>query len=196
MMADKILVLGSSSPFRKSLLDRLHLAYTIAHPQIDETAEPGENAPNLVRRLALQKAEAVATQFNDALVIGCDQVAELNGRVLGKPADHDDAVAQLQAACGQTMVFHSALCLFDTDTRQYQLAVVPVNVTFKSLTRAQIENYLVKDGPYNCAGSIRTERLGIALIEKMQSADPTAIMGLPLITLIGMLQDKGIDVLG
>jgi MAF protein len=190
------LILASSSPYRKELLDRLAIAYQIAHPNIDETAQPGENAYALVKRLALCKAQAVAEKFNNALIIGCDQVATFNEHILGKPKDHADAVRQLRLLSNQSVVFLSALCLYNSLNKLHQLDVVPFCIDFRKLSDSQIENYLRKDKPYHCAASIKSERLGIALFAKTQSDDATSILGLPLIRLVEMLRNEGVDVLG
>ncbi len=189
------LILGSSSPYRKKLLDRLGIEFQVANPDIDETAKPNESAQALVERLALEKATVIAKQYKDALIIGGDQVAVIDQQILGKPRNHAHAVEQLQLSSGKTVKFLSALCLLNSKTGQHQLSVVPFSISFKILTDLQIENYLRKDKPYNCAGSIRAESMGVALFEKMQGDDPTALMGLPLIRLTEMLKQEGVDVL-
>lgn len=187
------LVLASSSRYRKALLDRLGLPYASVSPDIDESALPGEIPDVTVRRLALSKAQRVAADFPEALIIGSDQVAVLEGRVLGKPGNHDAAAAQLQAMSGSETLFHTALVLFDAASGRSDSAVVPTKVRMRTLSAAQIERYLRRDEPYDCAGSAKIEALGITLVESVHSSDPTALIGLPLIALTGMLQRAGIE---
>jgi len=189
------LVLGSSSPFRRQLLDRLGLEYSCDSPEIDETRLENESAQELVVRLAEAKARAVAARHPGALVIGSDQVAVLDDEVLGKPGGHDKAFAQLQAASGKEVIFHTGLCLYDSANDQAQLVRVPFKVKFRRLSDAQIDSYLQREQPYNCAGSFKSEGLGIALFTAMEGEDPNALIGLPLIQLITMLEKAGLHVL-
>lgn len=195
-MMTRTLILGSTSPYRRELMERLKIPFTTAAPDIDETRLDGESARDMVLRLSLAKARKVAEQYPDALIIGSDQCAVLHDAVIGKPGNHDNAVKQLQNASGQTVAFLTGLCLFDSNSGHYQLDVVPFSVDFCELTDAQINHYLHKDQPYNCAGSFRSESLGITLFKRMYGDDPTALMGLPLIRLSQMLQQAGIDLLG
>ncbi|MFO1371796.1 MAG: Maf family protein [Candidatus Competibacteraceae bacterium] len=189
------LILASTSPFRRELLARLGLPFTVQAPDADETRYPGEAAPALVARLAEQKAQAVARHEPTALVIGADQVAVLEGEILGKPGDYARATAQLQRASGQTVIFYTGLCLLDGASGQRQRAVEPFQVVFRPLTPKQIAGYLRREQPYNCAGSFKSEGLGVALFERLQGDDPTSLIGLPLIRLIRMLEVAGVAVL-
>jgi len=189
------LILASTSPFRRELLDKLGLTFATASPEIDETPQPGESAADLVARLAEAKARAVAAEHPDTLIIGSDQVAVLGEEILGKPGQHDRAVAQLQAASGQAVTFLTGLCLFNSGTSQARTVIEPFKVVFRELSDAQIENYLRREQPYNCAGSFKSEGLGIALFRRLEGDDPNALVGLPLIRLIEMLEREGLDVL-
>ena len=189
------LILGSTSPYRRELMQRLAIPFETAAPDIDETRFDGESARDMVLRLSLQKAQAVAAQYPDALIIGSDQCAVLNEQVIGKPGSHDNAVKQLQNASGQTVAFLTGLCLYDSRDGSYQLDVVPFAVDFRELSYAEIDAYLHKDQPYNCAGSFRSESLGITLFKRMHGDDPSALMGLPLIRLSQMLKQAGVDLL-
>jgi len=189
------LVLASTSPYRKALLDRLHIKYLCDSPDIDESPLQDESVENMVLRLARLKAEAVAGKHRDALIIGSDQSAELNGEALSKPGNFDNAVKQLQKAAGKRIVFQTGLCLLNTQNGNVQTACVPYTVVFKPLTQDMIEHYLRKEQAYNCAGSFRSEGLGIALFEKFEGDDPNALIGLPLIKLIAMLENEGFSVL-
>jgi septum formation protein len=189
------LILASTSSFRRELLARLGLPFTVAAPNVDETSRPGENAPALVARLAESKAIAVARQQPAALIIGSDQAAVLDGAMIGKPGDHEQAVAQLQRAAGRTVVFYTGLCLLDSASDQRQIAVEEFRVVFRALTPAMIEAYLQREQPYQCAGSFKSEGLGIALFERLEGADPTSLIGLPLIRLTRMLEAAGVMVL-
>lgn len=186
------LVLASSSPYRKQLLERLGLAFSTVSPDIDETALPGETPDALVERLAEQKARAVG-ELHQGLIIGSDQVATIDDDILGKPGNHELAVAQLTRLSGNRVTFHTGLCLLDTAHHEAQLDVVPFTVQFRELSAAQIERYLHAEQPYNCAGSFKSEGLGITLFEKMLGEDPTALVGLPLVKLTEMLSSAGID---
>jgi septum formation protein len=185
------LVLGSTSPYRRELLQRLGLPFTIAAPDIDESALPGETPAELVRRLAENKARAVG-KAHAGLIIGSDQVATTGEDILGKPGSHVRAVEQLHQLAGRTVTFHTGLCLLDTAKNTLQLDVVPFSVEFRQLSAAQIERYLRREQPYNCAGSFKSEALGITLFTRMHGDDPTALVGLPLIRLTDMLAVAGI----
>ena len=189
------LVLGSTSPYRRELLQRLHLPCEVAAPDVDETALPGEAPRLLAERLALAKARAVARNFPHAVVIGSDQVADLNGLPLGKPGTHERAVAQLRQLRGQTVVFQTAVAVVCLESGFEQSSLAAVRVTFRDLSDAEIENYLRAEQPYDCAGSAKSEGLGKALIERMETDDPTSLIGLPLIALTGMLERAGLPVL-
>jgi septum formation protein len=190
-----MLVLGSSSPYRRELLARLRLPFETAAPDLDETPEPGEAPLALARRLALAKARAVAALHPQAVVIGSDQVADLEGHPLGKPGTHERAVAQLQQMRGRTVVFHTAVAVVCAATGFEQLDVAPVRVKFRMLANEEIEAYLQAERPYDCAGSARSEGLGVALLDAIDSDDPTALVGLPLIRTCRMLRAAGIKVL-
>ena len=190
------LILASSSVYRRELLQRLRLPFECVSPAIDESARPDETPATTAVRLALEKARAVAAAHPQALIIGSDQVAELDGTPLGKPGNHANAVCQLRAMRGQRVVFHTALCLLDAASGRHQLENAVTTVQLLALTDAQIERYLQLEQPYDCAGSAKVESLGIALAEKITSDDPTALIGLPLIILVSMLKREGIEVLG
>ncbi|MDR3352099.1 MAG: Maf family nucleotide pyrophosphatase [Zoogloeaceae bacterium] len=189
------LVLASSSPFRRELLARLGVAFQILHPEVDESPLPGEAPEALALRLSEAKARAVADAFPDALVIGSDQVASVGGRTYGKPGTHDKAVAQLRALSGKTVHFHTGLCLLDTRATPAisYLRCVPTLVTFRELTEARIEAYLEREPAYHCAGSAKSEGLGIALIARLEGSDPNALVGLPLIALCDLFLEAGFD---
>lgn len=189
------LVLASTSPYRRSLLDRLKIDYVCDSPDIDESPLPGEFIEDMVVRLAVSKARAVAVRHPDALVIGSDQSAELNGRALDKPGNFENAMAQLRQASGQRIVFQTGLCLLNTGSDHQQTACVPYTVVFRELSSEKIERYLNKEQPYNCAGSFKSEGLGITLFEKFEGEDPNALIGLPLIRLIGFLENEGFEIL-
>ncbi|MCK5092800.1 MAG: septum formation inhibitor Maf [Gammaproteobacteria bacterium] len=189
------IILGSTSPYRKELLQRFDLAFESAAPDIDESRLAGETPQALVARLAEQKARAVAESYTDALVIGSDQVAVLNNEVLGKPGNHEKAVVQLEKASGETVAFYTGLCLYNTSSKNLQVDVIPFNVIFRKLTRDQIENYLKAEQPYDCAGSFKSEGLGVALFERMEGEDPSALIGLPLIRLCRMLEQEGVKII-
>lgn len=189
------LILASSSIYRRELLERLQLPFLIVSPEVDETPQPGELPDQTALRLAQEKARKVALTHPDALIIGCDQVATLDGRQLGKPLTHDNAVSQLRLMRGRTVTFHSALCLLNAANGHLQSEVVPYQVCFRNLSDVQIHGYLEKEQPYHCAGSAKSEGLGIVLIEWMRGDDPNALIGLPLIKLVGMLQNEGVAVI-
>ena len=190
-----MLVLASTSPYRRELLARLGVPFETAAPDVDETPLPGESPDATAERLSLAKARAVAEKFPDALIIGSDQVALLEGRQLGKPGNFDNAFAQLQAMRGKALEFHTALTLLNGKTGTVQTATVPVRLVMRDYSDAQITAYLHKDQPYNCCGSAKSEALGIALIARYETEDPNALVGLPLIKLTEMLAREGLDVL-
>ena len=194
-MPSKQLALASTSPFRRELLARLGLPFETASPDVDEMHQPGESAQGLVLRLAEAKARAVATRYPDALIIGSDQVASIGGQLLGKPGDRAHAIAQLELASGRTALFRTGLCLLDAASGRAQVHCEPFKVHFRQLTRGQITDYVDREQPLNCAGSFKSEGLGIALFERLEGADPNALIGLPLIRLIDMLANEGVDVL-
>lgn len=189
------LILASSSPYRRELLERLQLPFSVISPDIDETPLSAEAPEQTALRLAQAKARKVAEQHPQALIIGCDQVATLDGLQLGKPITHENAVKQLKLMRGRSVVFHSALCLYNAELDQMQAEVVPYEVSFRQLSDSQIENYLRKEQPYQCAGSAKSEGLGIAVIASMHGSDPNALIGLPLIRLIDMLEQQGVSVI-
>jgi len=182
------LILGSTSPYRKALLERLKIPFTTAAPHIDESPEENEKPEVLVRRLAVAKAREIARTEKEALIIAGDQVAVCGDTILGKPGSRDRAIKQLQHISGQTIVFETAVCLLDAKTDFYQLERVPFTVYFRVLNIRQIENYLDREDVLNCAGSFKSEGLGITLCERFSGDDPTALIGLPLIRLTGMLE--------
>jgi septum formation protein len=195
------LVLASTSPFRQDLLRRLQYPFTVMAPDVVEDTWPGEDPDRLVRRLSRMKAEAVAAVLRSrgtagsgapVLVIGSDQVAVLDGERIGKPGDRYHAALQLQRASGRVVQFLTGLCLCDVATGRVQSDVVPCAVTFRALTGDQIERYLTCDEPFGCAGSFKSESLGIALLSRLEGPDPTALIGLPLIRLVDMLQHEGV----
>lgn len=187
------LILGSTSRYRRELLTRLRLPFEVEAPGIDETPRPGEAPAALARRLALEKARAVAARHPQDVVIGSDQVADLAGEPLGKPGDHARAVAQLQRMSGQRVVFQTALAVVRQDTGFEAVDLAAVSVTFRTLPAAEIETYLRLDEPYDCAGSARSESLGVALLSAIDSDDPTALVGLPLIRTCALLRAAGLD---
>lgn len=183
-------MLASSSPYRRDLLARLGLPFEVRVPAVDEAALPGEAARETALRLAQAKARAVAPDCPGSLIIGSDQVAVLDGMALGKPGTHANAVAQLKSMRGKRAVFHTALALFNTATGALQSAEVPTTVRFRSYDDSEIERYLVSERPYDCAGSARIEGIGIALVAAVESTDPSALIGLPLIALTTMLRNE------
>ncbi|MGQ2965934.1 Maf family nucleotide pyrophosphatase [Methylophilus sp.] len=197
LMSDltQTLILASSSRYRREVLEKLHLPFTCISPDIDETALVNESPAQTALRLAESKARKVAETEPNALIIGCDQVATLDGLQIGKPGNHANAVKQLVMLSGKEVVFHSALCLYDSASQHMQSTIVPYYVKFKILTPLQIETYLRLEQPYDCAGSAKSEGMGIALLDYMRGDDPNALIGLPLIALVNMLQQAGIDVL-
>lgn len=194
-LAAPTLVLASSSPYRRELLERLRIPFVIDRPATDETPQPGESAPALALRLALSKVHAVAERHPKALIIGSDQVLFHQGRLLGKPGNFEHALNQLKSMQGQTVHFHTALCLFDTRDQSHQLLDVPTLVRFRNLPEDELVNYLHAEQPYDCAGSAKSEGLGITLIESIEGDDPNALIGLPLIALTTMLRKVGYPLL-
>ena len=187
------LILGSSSPARNALLQRLGISFTVHAPNIDETAHPNETLKTTVQRLAEEKANTVASAYPDAVIIACDQLVEVNGHALGKPHTHEKAIQQLQLCSGQTLLSSTALCVLNSRTQSIHRDLIEYRVKFKTLSKATIEAYLQRDKPYFCAGSIKAEGLGITLFESMAGEDYTALIGLPLIKLTQFLQQENID---
>jgi septum formation protein len=192
-MSTPPLILASTSRYRRELLQRLRLPFSVQAPEVDETPLPGEAPEALARRLALAKAEAVAAQHPQALVIGSDQVAELDGQAIGKPLVHERAVAQLRLMSGRSVTFHTALAVVCRAQGFRAADLAPVRVRFRALTDAEIERYLRLEQPYDCAGSAKCETLGIALLDAIDSDDPTALVGLPLIRTSALLRQAGLD---
>lgn len=189
------LVLASTSPYRKALLEQLQLKFSCARPEADETPIPGESVEQMVVRLSELKARAVAKDYPDALIIGSDQSAELDGVILTKPGNHENAFKQLKAASGKHITFHTGLCLYNSKTGNVQTSCVPFTVVFRELNDKLIEQYLEKEQPYNCVGSFKSEGLGIALFERFEGDDPNALIGLPLIELNYFLHNEGFEIL-
>lgn len=189
------LVLASTSPYRRELLAKLQVPFVVANPRVDETPLTDETPALTALRLAELKAKAVAQDYPNALIIGSDQVATLNGLHIGKPGNHENAVKQLQLMRGNSIIFHTALSLYNSATGNLQSRIVPTTVSIRNLSDAQIEGYLNKEQPYQCAGSAKSEAMGIAIMEKMEGMDPNALIGLPLIALTQMLMNEGWDVL-
>lgn len=194
-MPQRELILASSSVFRRELLQRLQLPFRAIAPEVDEQPLAHELPQALVERLAVAKANTIARLHPTALVIGSDQVAVQNGRIVGKPADHEAAVRQLREASGRRVVLHTGLAVIDAASGRTQSEVVPFAAVFRRLSDEDIERYLHKDKPYNCAGSLRSEGLGIALLERFEGDDPTALIGLPLIALCRMLENEAVRIL-
>lgn len=188
------LLLASSSPYRRALLERLQLPFACQSPDIDETALPGESAERLVCRLAEAKARALAAHFPDHLIIGSDQVAALGPHILGKPHTFERAREQLRAASGNSVTFHTGLCLLNSQSGHAQTACVPFTVHFRALDDARIERYLRREQPYDCAGSFKSEDLGISLFRSTSGEDATSLIGLPLIRLVDMLLAEGVQI--
>lgn len=193
-MLQKNLVLGSSSPYRKELLERLGVPFECVSADIDESREENESPDALCRRLAREKAQKVRELRPNSIIIGSDQVAVLGDRILGKPHTVEKAIEQLSAMQGQTVYFLTALCVLDEEGRAYE-TMVPTVVTMKKLSRKTIENYLQREQPLNCAGSAKIEKLGIALMKEVQSTDPTALIGLPLIETVNLLAKAGLEII-
>ncbi len=189
------LILASSSPYRREVLSRLGVEFSSVSPEIDESPKTGETPADLVTRLAESKAQAVGTSHPQALIIGSDQVATLDDHVLGKPGTHQKAVEQLTLLSGRRVAFFTGLCVLNSDTDERQVCCEPYFVEFRKLTCEEIEHYLHKEQPYNCAGAFKSEGLGICLFERMEGDDPASLIGLPLIKLVNMLRNQGLDVL-
>ena len=194
-MTSPRIVLASTSPFRRQLLARLEIPFEVADPKADESRLPGEPPEKTALRLSELKARAVAADFPDSLIIGSDQVAFLDGEIFGKPGTHENAVRQLRKMRGRTVNFFTGLCLLNSRSGRAHVRGIPTLVTFRNLTDQQIENYLLKEKPYNCAGSAKSEGLGIAVISAMNGDDPTALVGLPLIALCDLFESEGFNVL-
>ncbi|MFY8178135.1 MAG: Maf family nucleotide pyrophosphatase [Limnohabitans sp.] len=195
-IAQRALILGSTSRYRRELLQRLRLPFEVVSPDVDETPMAGETPQALATRLALAKAKAVAALHPQAVVIGSDQVADLNGEPLGKPGTHERAVLQLQRMRGQTVVFQTAVSVVCLERQFEQTELAQIKVRFRDLSDADIEAYLRAEEPYDCAGSAKSEGLGIALLDAIDNDDPTALIGLPMIRTARMLRAAGIDLLG
>ena len=193
-MTPQSIVLASTSPFRKELLSRLGLPFSTANPWADETALPDEAPEATALRLSEAKAHAVMADHPDALIIGSDQVAYVDGRTYGKPGTHENAVAQLREMRGRTVNFFTGLCLLNARSGHSHIRGIQTLVTFRNLTDAEIENYLLREKPYNCAGSAKSEGLGIAIIKKISGDDPNALIGLPLIALCDLFRIENVDV--
>lgn len=189
------IILASTSPYRRELLGRLGLPFSVANPQTDESPLPGETPEALALRLSEAKARAVATAHPRALIIGSDQVATVDGKIYGKPGDHSRAVQQLRELSGKTVNFFTGLCLYNAATGEAEVRGVPTLVAFRTLSDDEIEHYLRREPAYNCAGSAKSEGLGIALLHSMRGDDPNALVGLPLIALCDMLRRQGVAVL-
>ena len=188
------IVLASTSRYRRELLQRLQIPFSTANPNLEEAALAGELPEAMATRLATAKALAVATGHPDAVIIGCDQVAVSGGKIVGKPGNHENAVRQLQALSGRDAVFYTALCVHDAASNRTSTRVVPCRVKFRVLDDAVIQRYLEREQPYDCAGSAKSEGLGIALIERMEGEDPNALVGLPLIALVDLLGEHGVHI--
>ena len=190
-MSKQPLVLASSSSFRKELLERLHLPFTTDSPDIDESQLIGESPETYVKRLSLEKAQTVATRHKDSLIIASDQCSVLNGNIHGKPGNHESAIQQLLESSGKRVSFLTGLCVLDAKTGNYELDLIPYHVQFRTLTVDEVDRYLLIEKPYNCAGSFKSEGLGVTLFESMEGPDPSALIGLPLIRLCDMLRTFG-----
>ncbi len=189
------LVLASSSPFRRALLDKLQLDYTTDSADIDESPVAGESVEHMVTRLAEAKARALADNYPEALIIGSDQSATLDGQLLHKPGGYEKAFQQLKAASGQQVTFYTGLCLLNTQNQTAETLCDPFTVTFRVLTDSEIQHYLEREEPYNCAGSFKSEALGISLFESLKGKDPNSLIGLPLIELCRLLKKQGMPVI-
>ena len=189
------LVLASTSRYRRALLERLGIPFSVADPGVAEERLPGEAPQKMAQRLAESKSLAVARGFRDALIIGCDQVAVRDGEVLGKPGTRENAMRQLQTVSGCEVMFYTAVCVYNTSDGSSRVRVVPCRVTFRKFGIGAIERYLAREQAYDCAGSAKAEGLGIALIAKLEGEDPNALVGLPLIALVDLLHEQGLNVL-
>ena len=187
------IILGSTSPFRKELLERLNLHFSTDSPCIDETPLTDESPEAYVKRLSLEKAKVVAKRHPNSLIIGSDQCSILNGKIQGKPHTHINAIKQLSESSGKRVSFLTGLCVYDSSDDTYQLDLIPFHVNFRELSTTEIEAYLLAEQPYSCAGSFKSEGLGITLFKSLQGDDPTALIGLPLISLSEMLRNKELE---
>ena len=187
-------MLASTSPYRADLLKRLGLEFEVAAPECDETPLESETARDLVLRLSIEKARSLQGRYTNAWIIGSDQVAERDGLILGKPGNHESAIEQLSASSGRSVMFYTGVCLYNATTSVYTADRVATKVKFRILSREQIDRYLKADKPYQCAGSFKLENRGISLFEYIESDDPTALIGLPLIRLSGMLNEVGLRI--
>lgn len=195
MTSQPELILGSTSIYRKELLERLKIPFRVVAPEVDETPFENESPQELVERLSVEKARSVARKNPGSLVIGSDQVAVHAGKIVGKPHTHEKAMQQLKEANGKEIMLYTGLSLVNADTGDAQTEVIPFQVVFRKLTEQQLESYLLKEQPYHCAGSVKSEGLGIALLERFEGEDPNTLIGLPLIRLIRMLENFGVNVL-
>ncbi|MBI2316289.1 MAG: septum formation inhibitor Maf [Betaproteobacteria bacterium] len=194
MAPDVNLILASTSPYRRDLLARLQVPFSVADPGVEEQPRAGETAQDMARRLAEAKARAVGAREPGAIVIGCDQVAVADGNIIGKPGDRDNAARQLRALSGREVQFHTALCVHNAASAKTATRLVTTRVAFRVLDDAAIERYLEHEQAYDCAGSAKVEGLGIALIERIEGADPNALIGLPLIALVDLLAEHGVRI--
>lgn len=194
-MNSPAIILASTSIYRSALLARLRIPFTIVAPDVDETPLHNESAQQTSWRLSRNKAEAVGIQHTDAIIIGSDQVALLGDNLLGKPVTHENAVQQLMEMRGRTVIFYTALSVFNSRTKKLKTEIVTNRVNYRKYTDSEIENYLKAEQPYDCAGSVKSEGLGIALIHSIEGEDPNALVGLPLISLVGMLTEHGVSIL-
>jgi len=194
-MTNTPLILASSSPFRRELLNKFQQEYQCISPDIDETPLKNETPADLSLRLSVEKAKAVAANLDNGLIIASDQVAEVDGNPLGKPHTKENAVKQLMSMSGKTVTFHTGLCLLNAETGKQQSLVEPFYVTFRDITEEQASNYVDKEDVLKCAGSFKSEALGIALFEKLEGEDPNTLIGLPLIKLVRMLENEGVSIL-
>jgi septum formation protein len=195
LLTSRALILGSTSRYRRELLQRLNVPFDVVAPEVDETPHPGETPAALAQRLALAKAQVVAARYPQAVVIGSDQVADLHGQALGKPGQHDRAVQQLRQMSGQQVIFQTALAVVCQASGFVQQDIAVVRVVFRHLSDEEIETYLRIEQPYDCAGSAKSEGLGIALLERIDNDDPTALIGLPLIRTAHMIRAAGVKLL-
>ncbi len=193
--SNRPLILGSTSPYRRELLSRLRIPFDVVAPEVDETPGETESPQQLACRLAMSKARAVAARFPRAIVIGCDQVADLDGSAIGKPVAHDAAAAQLRRMSGRLVIFQTAVAVVCAEAKFAEMDLAQVRVRFRDLSDAAIETYLLAEQPYDCAGSAKSEGLGIALLDAIDNDDPTALVGLPLIRTCRMLRSAGLDLL-
>ncbi|MFP1923987.1 Maf family protein [Lonsdalea quercina] len=187
------IVLASTSPYRRALLEKLNIAFECASPQVDETPFPDEDAPALVKRLAMAKARSLADDYPSHLIIGSDQVCVLNGHITGKPHDHERAVAQLRQASGSHVTFYTGLALYNSQSVRMHCLVEPYEVHFRTLTNREIDNYIKKERPFDCAGSFKSEGLGITLFRRLSGRDPNTLIGLPLIALLDLLRQESVN---